>query len=114
MKKMTVIRNVKIHKNNELVEATVVIDGNVIKQVLIDSELLANDYSKESIIDGDGQLLIPGMIDVHIHGANNYNMMDGTTQSIQEVSKTCAETGCTSFLVTSVSSTLEDLLQMIR
>ncbi|MDZ4907118.1 amidohydrolase family protein, partial [Clostridium perfringens] len=57
--------------------------------------------------------LIPGMIDVHIHGANNHDMMDGTTKSIQEVSKKCAETGCTSFLATSVSSSLEDLLSMI-
>ncbi|CAM4497383.1 N-acetylglucosamine-6-phosphate deacetylase [Paenibacillus endophyticus] len=65
-------------------------------------------------IDGQGHLLIPGMIDVHIHGANGYNMMDGSETSIQEVSKACARTGCTSFLVTSVSSTIEELLAMIR
>lgn len=65
------------------------------------------------VIDGKGRLLIPGMIDVHIHGANGYDMMDGTVKSIQEVSKTCAATGCTSFLVTSISSKLEDLLRMI-
>lgn len=109
---MTVIRNVKTLVNNELEETTVVIDGDVITQVFTDNDFTAN--SKDSIIDGGGQLLIPGMVDVHIHGANNYNMMDGTTRSIQEVSKACAKTGCTSFLVTSVSSTLEDLLQMIR
>ncbi|MDZ5035388.1 amidohydrolase family protein, partial [Clostridium perfringens] len=65
------------------------------------------------VIKGNNNLLIPGMIDVHIHGANNHDMMDGTTKSIQEVSKKCAETGCTSFLATSVSSSLEDLLSMI-
>lgn len=65
-------------------------------------------------IDGQGHILIPGMIDVHIHGANGFDMMDGTIESIQEVSRTCALTGCTSFLVTSVSSTIEDLLNMIR
>ncbi|QJD82726.1 N-acetylglucosamine-6-phosphate deacetylase [Cohnella herbarum] len=65
-------------------------------------------------IDGYGMWLIPGMIDIHIHGANGYDMMDGTEASIQEVSRTCAATGCTSFLVTSVSSTMDDLLNMIR
>jgi N-acetylglucosamine-6-phosphate deacetylase len=65
-------------------------------------------------IDGNGMWLIPGMIDVHIHGANGYDMMDGTEASIQEVSHTCAATGCTSFLATSVSSTMYDLLNMIR
>lgn len=65
------------------------------------------------IVDGLGKLLIPGMVDVHIHGANGYDMMDGTTRSIQEVSKACAATGCTSFLATSVTSELEALLHMI-
>ncbi|KKO55555.1 N-acetylglucosamine-6-phosphate deacetylase [Paenibacillus sp. DMB20] len=66
------------------------------------------------LIDGKGMLLIPGMIDVHIHGANGYDMMDGTEQSVQQVSKACAASGCTSFLATSVSSTIEDLMAMIR
>lgn len=66
------------------------------------------------MIDGKGLMLIPGMIDVHIHGANGYDMMDGTERSIQQVSRACAASGCTSFLATSVSSTIEDLLGMIR
>jgi len=66
------------------------------------------------VIDAQGQLLIPGMIDVHIHGANGFDMMDGTEESILEVSKTCAKTGCTTFLPTSVTSSLDDLLRMIR
>ncbi|TCP29469.1 N-acetylglucosamine-6-phosphate deacetylase [Scopulibacillus darangshiensis] len=41
-------------------------------------------------------------------------MMDGTERSIQEVSLRCAATGCTSFLATSVSSTIKDLIDMIR
>ncbi|MEF3301995.1 N-acetylglucosamine-6-phosphate deacetylase [Paenibacillus sp. GYB003] len=65
-------------------------------------------------IDGQGMLLVPGMIDVHIHGANGCDMMDGTEESVQQVSRACAETGCTSFLATSVSSDLDSLLAMIR
>lgn len=67
-----------------------------------------------AVIDGRGMLLIPGMIDVHIHGANGFDMMDGTEESVQQVSKACADSGCTSFLATSVSSTMDDLLDMIR
>jgi N-acetylglucosamine-6-phosphate deacetylase len=67
----------------------------------------------EKIIDGGGRTLIPGMIDVHIHGAGGHDMMDGTTESIEAVSRLCAQTGCTAFLATSVTSSLEDLLAMI-
>ena len=74
------------------------------------------EYENEEyeIIDAEGHLLIPGMIDVHIHGANGFDMMDGTEESILEVSRTCALTGCTSFLVTSVTSSIEDLMSMIH
>ena len=63
--------------------------------------------------DGAGRLLIPGMIDVHIHGADGFDMMDGMRQSVEAVSKACARTGCTSFLATSVTSSLDALMAMI-
>ncbi|HAM2006849.1 TPA: N-acetylglucosamine-6-phosphate deacetylase [Listeria monocytogenes] len=108
---MAVIKNVKIYKENELIDAVVITEGNLIKEVC---STTPEKYSDEPTFDGNGRLLIPGMIDVHIHGAKNYDMMDGSTESIQAASMACAETGCTSFLVTSVSSSLEDLIQMIR
>ncbi|EQC1986888.1 N-acetylglucosamine-6-phosphate deacetylase [Listeria monocytogenes] len=111
---MTIIKNVKVCKDNELIDMSVVTEGHLIKEVLPKNKIIAEEYSEEAIFDGNGGLLIPGMIDVHIYGAKNYDMMDGSTESIQAVSMACAETGCTSFLVTSVSSSLEDLIQMIR
>ena len=80
----------------------------------IDRETIASTNEEYEIIDAGGHLLIPGMIDVHIHGANGFDMMDGTEESILEVSRTCALTGCTSFLVTSVTSSIEDLMSMIH
>lgn len=111
-----IIKNVTIVQGEELVEATVVINRGTIQKVLLGDAVSANreEYTQEVVVDGGKKLLIPGMIDVHIHGAHNFDMMDGTTESIQAVSKACAETGCTSFLVTSVSSNLQDLLQMIE
>ncbi|WP_028546476.1 N-acetylglucosamine-6-phosphate deacetylase [Paenibacillus taiwanensis] len=95
-----------------LSSATVrVTDGKI--ERIETQETLPFDEEYERI-DGKGMWLIPGMIDVHIHGANGYDMMDGTEESIQEVSLTCAATGCTSFLATTVSSTMDDLLNMIR
>lgn len=95
-----------------LPSATVwIANGKVERIETQDHEKFEGDYEP---IDGTGMWLIPGMIDVHIHGANGYDMMDGTEASIQEVSRACAATGCTSFLATSVSSTMEDLLNMIR
>lgn len=111
---MTIIKNVRITQGQELVAATVIAEGGKIQRILVEESLGLTESFQGNIVDGNNQLLIPGMIDVHIHGAHNFDMMDGTVESIQAVSKACAETGCTSFLVTSVSSSLEALLQMIE
>lgn len=107
------IRNAKVVTQDKVTApSSVHIEDGKIKE--IDEQNSLQPSKEHKIIDAKEQLLIPGMIDVHIHGANGHDMMDGTVESILEVSKTCSETGCTSFLPTSVSSSIEDLLQMIR
>ncbi|MFD0679484.1 MULTISPECIES: N-acetylglucosamine-6-phosphate deacetylase [unclassified Paenibacillus] len=110
---MKLLLKVKVvQSDNRVLPAMVWIRNGMIEKVESGhSSFPAGDYE---LVDGKDHVLIPGMIDVHIHGANGFDMMDGSEASIQEVSRACAATGCTSFLVTSVSSTIEDLLAMIR
>jgi N-acetylglucosamine-6-phosphate deacetylase len=108
-----ILQNVQVALQNRMVPSANVwiSEGKIMKIETADLSIPEGDYEQ---LDGGGHLLVPGMIDVHIHGANGFDMMDGTEKSIQEVSSACASSGCTSFLATSVSSTLEDLLEMIR
>ena len=108
-----VIRNARVITTKEVTQPSTVWirNGQIEKIDSQDNLRIPEDYQS---IDAQGQLLMPGMIDVHIHGANGFDMMDGTSESILEVSKTLAKTGCTSFLVTSVTSSTEDLMQMIH
>ncbi|MGW9124067.1 N-acetylglucosamine-6-phosphate deacetylase [Paenibacillus chitinolyticus] len=101
-----------IQEDNSTQPVTLWIRDGIIEK--IESGLASLPEGDYEYMDGQGRLLIPGMIDVHIHGANGFDMMDGSETSIQEVSRACAATGCTSFLATSVSSTIEDLIAMIR
>jgi N-acetylglucosamine-6-phosphate deacetylase len=106
------IRNVRFLSDAEPKLRCLLIRNGQIESVHNDEESFV--IKADTVIDGDGQILIPGMIDVHIHGAEGFDMMDGTIQSVEAVSRACARTGCTSFLATSVSSTLDDLLKMIK
>jgi len=108
------IREGRIEKIEATGERKVVNDINKVINVVNERSAGDAEGGGYEHLDGKGQLLIPGTIDVHIHGANGFDMMDGTEESIQQVSLACASTGCTSFLATSVSSTIEDLLAMIR
>ncbi|WHX99748.1 N-acetylglucosamine-6-phosphate deacetylase [Neobacillus sp. DY30] len=105
------IRNVRVIFDEEPMLGSILIRNGQIESVHTGNR--CSDFSADYEIDGNGQILIPGMIDVHIHGAEGFDMMDGTVGSVEAVSKACAKTGCTSFLATTVSSSLDDLLKMI-
>jgi N-acetylglucosamine-6-phosphate deacetylase/energy-coupling factor transport system ATP-binding protein len=105
----TLIKNATIISNNQ----PQLVHLELVNEKIITINSISKNQEFDKIIDANNQLLIPGMIDVHIHGANHFDMMDGTTESIQEVSKKCLATGTTGFLVTSVTSSLEQLLGMI-
>ncbi|MEH7081614.1 N-acetylglucosamine-6-phosphate deacetylase [Neobacillus drentensis] len=105
------IRNVRFVSDAKPKPRTILIRNGQIESIYNDD--VSFDIKTDSAIEGNGQLLIPGMIDVHIHGADGFDMMDGTIESVEAVSRACARTGCTSFLATSVSSSLQDLLKMI-
>ncbi|WP_261301394.1 N-acetylglucosamine-6-phosphate deacetylase [Paenibacillus andongensis] len=111
MKTSKWITNVRVVAEKGIIEQGSVCVENGRITTIVEGALVHSEGLE--ILDGEGKLLIPGMIDVHIHGAKGYDMMDGTVRSIEVVSETCAATGCTSFLATSVSSKMEDLQRMI-
>jgi N-acetylglucosamine-6-phosphate deacetylase len=51
-------------------------------------------------LDAGGRTLIPGLIDVHIHGAGGGDTMDGTPESLRTFASTLARLGTTGFLAT--------------
>lgn len=54
-------------------------------------------------------ILVPGFIEPHVHGAGGFDVMDGTPDSMNIISKTLARYGTTSFLPTTVSAPLDVL-----
>lgn len=65
------------------------------------------------VIDWSGCTIAPGLFDTHIHGIRGYDVMDGTTSAIQEISKALVEVGVTRFLPTTLTSSDHDLEQAI-
>lgn len=46
--------------------------------------------------------ITPGLIDLHLHGAGGYDLMDGTPESVEQVSRTLVRHGTTGYLATSM------------
>ncbi len=63
---------------------------------------LAAETRADEVLDGQGCILSPGLIDVHVQGAGGADVLDATPEAMQTLSRTCARFGVTSFLATTV------------
>ncbi|MDQ0298060.1 N-acetylglucosamine-6-phosphate deacetylase [Salibacterium salarium] len=67
------------------------------------------EYTVES-----GTLLVPGMIDVHIHGVNNADVMDGTFDALTTMTQTLPAEGTTSFLATTITQSQDAITRALQ
>jgi len=65
-------------------------------------------------IDARGARLVPGFVDIHIHGALGRDVADGTVESLDAISLTLAGKGVTSFCPTTAAMPPEALEQSAR
>ena len=55
-------------------------------------------------VDGSGCTLLPGFIDVHIHGSGGADVMDATPESLEAMSRFLVRHGVTGFYATTVTA----------
>lgn len=67
----------------------------------------APSFDDAEEIDAQGLTLLPGFIDVHVHGGVGHEVMDAQPHTLAEVAKFYAQHGCTSFLATTWTDTQE-------
>jgi N-acetylglucosamine-6-phosphate deacetylase len=68
----------------------------------------------EEVIEGKGLTVIPGMIDVHIHGGYDIDAMDADPQSLRTLSQKLLQEGVTSFFTTTMTQAYEKIEAALR
>ncbi|WEG73875.1 N-acetylglucosamine-6-phosphate deacetylase [Vagococcus intermedius] len=77
------------------------------------------EFSKEisegqEIIDYTGKWIAPGLVDTHIHGYMNHDVMDNDAEGIKVMSEGLLSCGVTSFLPTTLTSSRELLTKVAK
>ncbi len=110
MSKIAIINGQVVSGGNDPELATVLIEDSRI--IGLQPE---NSYPDEAaVIDADGGMVVPGFIDIHVHGGGGHNFMDATPDSIQGMSRFLALHGVTSFLPTTSSAPTDLILASIQ
>ncbi|MDF0479446.1 N-acetylglucosamine-6-phosphate deacetylase [Vagococcus sp. PNs007] len=66
------------------------------------------------VIDHSGKWIAPGLVDTHIHGYMNHDVMDNDAEGIKVMSEALLSCGVTSFLPTTLTSSRELLTKVAR
>src|SRR6266550_562279 len=87
-----------------------VVDGTIVQ---ISAEPLTADRDEQTI-DLGGQLLAPGFIDLHIHGALRRDTMEADPAAFRTICEHHARGGTTGLALTTITAAREDILAVLR
>ena len=60
-------------------------------------------------LDARGNIICPGLVDIHLHGGDGADCTDGTPEAVRTVARRHLRAGTTSFLATTCSAPLEQI-----
>ncbi|WP_214851499.1 N-acetylglucosamine-6-phosphate deacetylase [Exiguobacterium sp. s193] len=108
---MTVIINAKIYTGKTVIEQGFVRFDEVIHDI---GDMTTYTEGQESVIDLAGKQLIPGMIDVHIHGGYDVDTMDADAEGLVHLSQAMLAEGVTSFFATTITQEWSHITQALE
>ncbi len=68
----------------------------------------------DTVVDVRGKYVLPGFIDVHLHGALGFDVCDGTPEAIAKIAEAKLAEGCTTFLPTTLTVDNQTLKRAAR
>ena len=86
----------------DISDAVLVIEGSKISAVGRRGAVVLPRGARE--ISMRGNTVVPGFVDVHIHGAGGHDVMEGTTEALEIIAATVARHGTTSIVATTVTA----------
>lgn len=105
---MILLKNCNIIFLDKIEKGSILTENGLIKKI---NPSITNE---SEVIDCNGLYVSPGFVDVHIHGAGGYDTMDGTFESINEISKTICKYGTTSFTPTTMTMSKSEILKSMN
>lgn len=105
----TIVRNgTVLTPCNVIKDGTVVIEGSKIMDVGPRGGV--QEPANAVIIDAGGNYIVPGFIDIHVHGSNGADMLDATPAALEAMSSFFVTRGVTAFVGTMVTAPQGNLL----
>ena len=99
-----IIKNVLVFtEDKEFKPGEIIIEDGVFKKT-------ATNF--DEVIDGEGCYAVPGLVDVHFHGAVGHDFCDGTKEAIEKIAEYEASQGITTIVPATMTLAEEELMKI--
>lgn len=93
--------------------------NEVFEKEVADIEVENGKITAIGILEGDGRnmegcTLLPGFVDIHIHGRNGGDFSDGDVKSLDKISASLSKCGVTSFCGTTMTLPKDKLIEILK
>ena len=105
-----IIRGLNIYTDNGVVKNSALLIANGMIKAIGDIKASA----AKTLDFPSSWHLIPGMIDMHIHGAAGFDVMDATDEALAMISTALVQEGVTSFLATTMTEKSVDIENALK
>jgi N-acetylglucosamine-6-phosphate deacetylase len=109
MKLLLIVKGKAVVEKDILESIFIYIENGKIQEIGLLNEIPAHLNEVEKIEISEGQTLVPGFIDVHIHGVAGADTMDATTEALSTMANALPGEGTTSFLATTITQKHENI-----
>ena len=110
--KTQIVINAKIYTGQEIVENGFIRYAETIKEIGLMAQYVPQE--NETVFDATGKIIIPGMIDVHIHGGYDIDAMDANSDGLVTLGKEMLKEGVTTYFPTTMTQAPEQLKSVNR
>lgn len=115
---MLILKNgLYLSPDGKFEEGDIYIEDDTIKCIVSKEEAACyheKDGEENRILDLEGKKVIPGLLDIHTHGAIGYDVSASSPDQICELTKYYAQNGVTSFLPTTITTEKEQVKEILR
>lgn len=110
--KTLVLKNAAVYQENRVISSGFIkIQNGKIVDV---GEFYMAQSNEEVMVLPPSYSIIPGMIDLHIHGAGGADAMDGTKEALDTISAVLPKEGTTSYLATTMTQPDEAIEEALK